>query len=201
LPVLASTRPAPLTAGETVPVAYRLPIGGGRVQLLDASEPDAGQVVQTIRTPDRLGYGAPLRLGASLHGRYQLVMRSASGHIVSRQSLWVYRPGETPTMSTSRTGYRVGQPLTAHWTKAPGMGLDWVGLIPCKRRGPCIDGNYARYSYTGCRVQGTLRIGPHFGPMEGTEPWPIKPGRYVLRLFVDDSYVAIAQSRRFTIHR
>jgi Endonuclease/Exonuclease/phosphatase family len=201
LPVLASTRPVPLTAGGAVPVAYRLPTAGGRVQLLDAGGRGAGRVVRTLRTPDRLGYGARLRLGANLRGRFLLVARSASGQIVSRQALWVYRRGEAPTLSTPRTSYRVGQPITAHWTRAPGMGLDWVGLIPCRRHGPCIDGNYARYSYTKSRVQGTLRIGPHFGPMEGTEPWPVKPGRYVLRVFVDDSYVAIAQSRRFTVHR
>ena len=82
------------------------------------------------------------------------------------------------------------------------MGLDWVGIIPCKRSGACRDnGWYLRYSYTQSRVQGGLVMGKRFGPMEGTDPWPIPPGQYVLRLFVDDSYVDIAQSKRFVIRK
>lgn len=201
-PVYASTQPRPLVAGETVRVSYHLPARlHARIQLVERAR-GALRAVATVPSPGESGHGAALRVGRGLHGRYLLVARARGGDIVSRQPLFVYRPGEDPTVDVARSRYGVGEPIGASWSRAPGMRLDWIGVIPCRRDGSCrSSGWYVRYSYTTTRVEGSLRIGPRFGPMEGTDPWPLKPGQYVLRLFVDDSYQAIAHSQRFTIHR
>jgi hypothetical protein len=35
--------------------------------------------------------------------------------------------------------------------------------------------------------------------LEGAVSWPLPPGKYVVRLLVDDSYISIAHSRHFRI--
>ena len=53
------------------------------------------------------------------------------------------------------------------------------------------------WAYTDAAIEGRLEIGPTSA--EGIETWPLPAGKYVVRLLTDDSYVGLAQSRRFTI--
>jgi hypothetical protein len=155
-----------------------------------------------VSSPGDFGYNARLKIGKRFDGRYLLAVRDRDGRIVTQQPVWVYQPGDEPTLRTLDDGYRFRQPIEVRWSQAPGMRLDWVGVIPCRRDGRCRgNGWYLRYDYTDSKVQGRLTIDKHFGPMEGSEGWPIKPGEYVLRLFVDDSYLDIAQSPRFVVRR
>lgn len=202
-PVYASTQPKPITAGERIDVTYHLP-SARKDRLLLMQRNDRGELrkVQAIPTPGDFSYNARVRIGRALDGRYQLVVRSAAGRVVSNQPIFVYQPGEKPTVRTTKRTFDFKQPIGVRFTKAPGMRLDWVGIFPCKRDGKCGDDySYVRYGYTDSRVQGSLRITKVFPPMVYREGWPIKPGDYVIRMFADDSYKRYAESPRFTITR
>lgn len=196
-PAYASTKPKPITAGDQITVKYHAP-HDLRAVLTDPG----GRKVAAIATPGQSGR-THVKIGARLDGKYLITLRRpGSDRAVSKQPIFVYQPGEKPTVRTSKASYRFKQPLKVRFTKAPGMRLDWVGIFPCKRNGKCGDDySYVRYGYTGSRVQGTVRITKVFPPMVYREGWPIKPGQYVIRLFADDSYQRYAQSPRFTITR
>jgi len=132
-------------------------------------------------------------------GRYDVVLRdSATDRTEATAPVWVYRRDSHARLTTDRHRYRVGAPIHVSWTRAPGENLDWVGLFRCERTcgGP---GSYLNYVYTRTAVEGTvaLRAGAFLG--QGATSWPLKPGQYVARLLVDDSYRAIGVSPRFRI--
>ena len=199
-PRFASTQPRPITSGDTITVSYRAPRQRHDRLLLMKRVDGRLHTVKAIKTPKNFSYGKRVQIGKHLDGKYQLVLRSPSGRILSNQSLFVYQPRERPRVSTLKGRYRFKQPIGVRFSKAPGMRLDWVGIFPCKRGGKCGDAySYVRYGYTGSRVQGSLKISKVFPPMVYREGWPIPPGRYVIRLFADDSYKQYAQSPRFTV--
>ena len=134
-------------------------------------------------------------------GRYDVVLAdSPSGRTEARAPVWVYRPHTRARLSSDRRVYRVGDPVTVSWTRAPGNNLDWIGLYPCHRTcgGP---GSYLVYRYTRTAIEGatTFHRGGYLG--EGTVPWPLPPGQYVARLLVDDGYESLGTSPRFQITR
>jgi endonuclease/exonuclease/phosphatase family metal-dependent hydrolase len=137
---------------------------------------------------------------ARLHpGRYDIVLRdTARGRTETGAPVWVYRPGSRPHLATSRRTYPVGGRVRVSWTRAPGSNLDWIGLFRCRKAcgGP---GTYLMYRYTRTAVEGSVTFGRHTYLGEGSVSWPLPPGQYVARLFVDDSYHAIGTSPRFRV--
>jgi endonuclease/exonuclease/phosphatase family metal-dependent hydrolase len=132
-------------------------------------------------------------------GRYEARLRSGDGRTLSRTRFWVYTRGSKATVEASRREFRVGQPIKVHWTRAPGMGLDWIGIFRCHRVKCAGNGGYLLYTYTRTRIEGHGAIGPSAATLEGAVSWPLPPGKYVVRLLVDDSYISIAHSRHFRI--
>ena len=130
-------------------------------------------------------------------GRYDVVLRD-SGRTLARSPIWVYERGTGVQMTTDARTYRPGEDVTVAWDGAPGQHLDWVGLYRCRRacEGP---GSYLAYRYTHTRIKGSLVLSDIADPGEGAPPWPLPPGQYVVRLLVDDSYVVVAESPRFTV--
>jgi endonuclease/exonuclease/phosphatase family metal-dependent hydrolase len=132
-------------------------------------------------------------------GRYEARLRSVDGRTLSRTRFWVYPRGSKATVAASRREFRVGQRIKVHWTRAPGMGLDWIGIFRCHRVKCAGNGGYLLYTYTRTRIEGHGAIGPSAATLEGAVSWPLPPGKYVVRLLVDDSYISIAHSRHFRI--
>jgi hypothetical protein len=79
------------------------------------------------------------------------------------------------------------------------MSLDWIGIFRCHRVKCAGNGGYLLYSYTQTKIVGRRVIGPSAATLEGAKKWPLAPGTYVARLLIDDSYISIGHSRRFTI--
>ena len=87
------------------------------------------------------------------------------------------------------------------------MKYDWLAIFKA-RKGPgppqencsagvCGNGNYLIYEYTGARIEGSTTFSPD---SEGAASlWPLKPGRYEVRLLLDDGYRSVATSRPFLI--
>jgi hypothetical protein len=132
-------------------------------------------------------------------GRYDVVLLdSVTDATLARAPIWVYERDSAARMTTSARTYRSGEPITVSWDRAPGEHLDWVGLYRCHRTcdGP---GSYLAYRYTHTRIEGALTFSDVVAPGEAAPPWPLPPGRYVARLFVDDSYRTIGETPRFRV--
>ena len=162
----------------------------------------AGDVwVRSITPEVRFGH-TTIAIGHLAPGEYDVVLADRGGQrVLTREPVYVYRPTDHPTVSTSKPTFKVGESITVSWTDAPGNGLDWIGLFPCKPNGKCGDNStFLLYDYTQTAIEGTLTIGADRAGFEGiSAPWPLPPGRYVARLLIDDSYISIGQSPQFTI--
>jgi endonuclease/exonuclease/phosphatase family metal-dependent hydrolase len=187
---LAVAFQAPGHPGERVAIVRR-EHGGGRKVVVSAStgrhSPDRGRV--------RLGT-------ASLNERkYHVALLGAHGRTLSKTPVWAYHRDTEPTIEASRRRYEKGESIKLSWTRSAGMGLDWVSLFPCTKQRCAGNGGYTLYDYTDSQIEGSVRIGPGDSDLEGGATWPLKPGTYVARLLVDDSYVDLAQSSRIRITR
>jgi endonuclease/exonuclease/phosphatase family metal-dependent hydrolase len=173
-------RVALVRAGGRQPIAARPARGTGRV----VSFPTAG-----------------LRPRA-----YDVVLAGRGGRELGRTRVWLHRPGAGASISTAKRVYAQGEPITVRWRNAPGMHWDWVGLYragagghpaiaPRCFAGVCGNGAYLGYAYTDAAPGGRLTLdGDSFSIR-----WPLRPGRYEVRLLLDDGYRSVAWSRPFRV--
>jgi hypothetical protein len=127
--------------------------------------------------------------------------------VVARSEFSLYESGAEPTVSTSKRRYETGEPIDVSWTKAPGMKYDWLSVFKA-RKGPgppqencsagvCGNGNYLIYEYTGAAIAGSTTFSSD--SEVGYATWPLKPGRYEVRLLLDDGYRSVATSAPFRV--
>jgi endonuclease/exonuclease/phosphatase family metal-dependent hydrolase len=139
---------------------------------------------------------------------YEAVLVNPSGQAVSRSAFWLYARGAVTTVSTSKSVYTVGEPITVSWTNAPGMKFDWLGVYTAGdsadnpnnstcSAGYCGNGHYLLYEYTHNTIEGSTTFGP--ASLIGYTSWPLKTGNYEIRLLLDDGYRSVAASPQFKI--
>jgi hypothetical protein len=162
------------------------------------------------RVPTGLGSpedGTALLSTAGLRrGAYEAVLLDKHDDVLSRSAFWLYRPGERTKVWTSRHVYRKGSPIRVSWSKAPGMRWDWLSVFPAGGKLPrqsicnagyCGNDDYLIYEYTHTQIEGTTRFTKD--SLVGNGSWPLKPGRYEIRLLLDDGYRAVARSKPFRV--
>ncbi len=140
---------------------------------------------------------------------YEAVLLTPSGSIVSRSPFWLYEEGTPATVWTSKARYEPGEPIVVSWAAAPGWKWDWLGMYKAgKNPEPQVEGctggycgnlHYLLYEYTGATIEGTTRFDESSWP--GYTTWPLGPGRYRVRMLLDDGYKTVAVSARFRIMR
>jgi len=196
-PVLVAPADRRATIGTRLAVTFHAPgRAGERVALTDPK----GHVLASIAT----GAGHPRDGVVSLstrrlaRGRNDVVLLSRQGRVLSRAPVWAYPPGTKTSISTLKSSYRVGEPITVRWAAAPGMALDWIGVFRCDTTGCGTPFDYLVYVYTGTRIQGRTVIGAD--ALAGAESWPLPAGQYIVRLLPDDGYRSVARSARFTVN-
>jgi hypothetical protein len=90
------------------------------------------------------------------------------------------------------------------------MRWDWLGVYKPRagkgvpfatscNAGYCGNGHYLLYEYTGASIEGTTSFTRRSAA--GTGSWPLRPGRYEVRLLLDDGYRLVARSARFEVVR
>ncbi len=97
-----------------------------------------------------------------------------------------------PWVSTTEHRYDQGEPIRVEWFGAPGNRYDWLSL----NRG-CFDPEACplrQWRYVNAESIGTGRF-----TRDSEGIWPLRPGRYVVGLCVDDDYDCIATSEVFRI--
>ncbi len=185
--------------GSRLHVRFHATGAPGEVVAVFAGSEDEPLVARATRGRTSGGVSLPTaRLPA---GRYDVVLRdTATGATLARSPIWVYQRGTSARVATSARTYRTGEPITVSWDRAPGEHLDWVGLYRCRRT--CDEpGSYLAYRYTHTRIEGSLAFSDAVAPGEAAPPWPLPPGQYVAKLFVDDSYRVIGQTPRFRVRK
>jgi endonuclease/exonuclease/phosphatase family protein len=142
-------------------------------------------------------------------GAHESLLVDGAGTVLSRSPFWLYRAGAGPSLRTTKEVYEVGDPIRVRWRAAPGYRFDWLGVFAPGRgpgknaancnAGTCGNGHYLLYHYTEAQIQGSTRIGP--ASFAGYRTWPLKVGRYEIRLLMDDGYRLLAISNRFKVVR
>jgi hypothetical protein len=138
-------------------------------------------------------------------GEYDVELVDSSGEAVTSTTFFLYPPGTEASITTSKKVYKVGEPIEVSWADAPGMKWDWMSVFPAGSgldnphgadcgAGYCGNGNYSAYEYTHTSIEGSTTI-----RNSSAGPWPLEPGRYDVRLLVDDGYTRAAVSAPFEI--
>ncbi len=174
-------------------LVIRPPGGGAKVDATDPEEQSAdGAYSQSTdkNTPT---------------GEYEAELVDMTGDVVASTTFFLYPPGTEASITTSKKVYKVGEPIEVSWADAPGMKWDWMSVFPAGSglknpyaedcaTGYCGNGNYSLYEYTHGSIEGSTTLSE-----QSAGPWPIKPGRYDVRLLVDDGYTRAAVSAPFEI--
>jgi hypothetical protein len=140
-------------------------------------------------------------------GAYGVALLSAEGQVVARTPFWVVPPGADPAVSTAKRRYEQGEAIEVSWANALGMRYDWLAIFKERTRtappqescsaGVCGNGRYLLYEYTGAEIQGSTVFSSD--SIVGYARWPLAPGRYEVRLLLDDGYRSVATSAPFEI--
>jgi hypothetical protein len=112
------------------------------------------------------------------------------------------RPRESHVhLTTDRSTYPVGKHITVRWTDGPANRWDWVAVFRADHADPDKD-DYLEWDYTGGHDAGALPPSTHgklvFGHDQQGRPWPLPPGRYVVRYLLTDQYDSVGTTR-FTV--
>jgi Endonuclease/Exonuclease/phosphatase family len=195
-PVLVAPATRSVTIGKTLPVTFHAPgKPGERVALLDRQ----GRTVvwQPTSKAGRQDGTVTLPTESLREGEYDVVLYSGGGKVLSKTQVWLYPKGEPTRVSAGKSTYRAGEPIDVSWSNAPGMGLDWISVFACPKDKCKPNSDYLVYTYTGSRIEGHGRIGPD--SIGAEDSWPLKPGKYVVRLLPDDGLLSVAESKVFTV--
>jgi Endonuclease/Exonuclease/phosphatase family len=146
----------------------------------------------------------PVRLDSLTPGAYDAVLQSSDGKVVARAPFWLYARGTPTKVAATKPSFAAAEPITIHFSAAPGNRWDWIGLfkatdkdVPTAGSIPDDSGNYLLYVYTQTEIEGDATFTTD--AFTGSGKWPLPPGRYEARVMVDDGYQTIARSAPFVI--
>jgi YVTN family beta-propeller protein len=128
-------------------------------------------------------------------GTWNAFFLANDGYDILAQTTFTVSAGAQAILSTDRTIYRPGQPITISFARGPGNATDWVGLYP--EDGVPGQGSSLQWLYVGgsqtpgaALAAGTLTFGPGAGPTA----FPLPEGRYRAFLLADDGYSVLGRA-------
>ena len=188
LPTTVALSSRMLTVGDVVTVTYQMPSGTdqGRVSLTGRSTAsyDVSTGSGTVRVPTK--QLAP--------GPYRVQLTDGSGDVVARNELYI-RPTDTRVrLTTDASSYPVGAPISVRWSDGPANRWDWIGVYRAGAANPKKD-DYLVWGYTGAHDAGALPPSTSGELVLGRDhqgaPWPLPPGRYLVRYLLTDQYNSV----------
>jgi hypothetical protein len=112
--------------------------------------------------------------------------------VVASSSVALVNRRKPATIRTLASRYEQGEPIEVRWKGGTGNRYDWLAL-----NRDCFDPTSCplrQWRYVDARPFGTARF------TNGSEGvWPLRPGRYVVSLCVDDDYRCVATSKVFRV--
>lgn len=119
--------------------------------------------------------------GGLTQGAYDVVLLDAADTELSRDTVVLVSKEQRPVVTVADATLEGDQELEVSWSFAPGNRFDWLAVY---RSGVSAkQGPYKAWRYMDARIDGATTIGP------GSHgAWPLRPGRYDVRICLDDSY-------------
>jgi endonuclease/exonuclease/phosphatase family metal-dependent hydrolase len=206
-------RPAPMppmvavnarlgTVGDRMAVAYNAPSSkGNEIAIVRAGrDPDS----PAIRLPTEGVRGTKgLETSRVKPARYEAVLLDRDGDRLDRISFLLRSRRPKTRISTDGKTYRPGEPIRVKWADGPANRWDWVAVYRASAANPQKD-DYLTWAYTGGHASGTLPPRTNgsvtLGPNAQGKPWPLPPGRYVVRYLLVDQYHSAAATS-FSVSR
>jgi hypothetical protein len=118
---------------------------------------------------------------ALAQGTYDVVLLDAGDAELSRDTVVLVAKDQKPVLTVADDTLEGDQELEVSWSFAPGNQFDWLAVY--RAAVSAKEGPYKAWRYTDARVEGSLTIGPG---SHGS--WPLRPGRYEVRICLDDTY-------------
>lgn len=180
-------------AGEQIAI---VPADGSAIV---ASQPTGGAIDGTIL----------FDTDSLLPDSYEVVLMSKQGEEIASIPFWLYEVGAKTVITTSKSVYKAGETIEVSWINAPGMFGDWLGIYHGDNNGrsPVMDivyagcgggnGHYLYYEYTHGTIEGTTTFTE--SSILGYGTWPLQPGKYEIRLLLDDGYSLVSSSLPFLV--
>ncbi len=201
-PVLVAVAERRLTVGDDVRVTVQAPDGDGHITVLPAgATPDGNDDADTTGAADG---EASLTTAGLDEGAYEAALVSGEDEVLSRSPFWLYSPGAKTEVAAAQDSFAEGEPIGVTWKNTPGNRWDWLGVfkatdkqVPTDGSIPDDSGDYLLYEYTRSEVEGRGSFSK--ASQAGSGKWPLPPGRYEVRLMLDDGYRTVARSQPFIV--
>jgi endonuclease/exonuclease/phosphatase family metal-dependent hydrolase len=170
--------------GDPIGVRYSAPRGEGIDTIRIVRHRGGPGEALMILPPQEASFYGGLTFGSGglTPGRYDAILVTRGNRVLSRSDFWVVRRDATPRVRARVRGRRV----RVAWHNAPGYRRDWVGIW--KRGDNDLYNDYLSFAYTEASVAGSTAFSG------------LAPGRYVVRLMMDDGYAELAKAS-FTVPR
>lgn len=189
LPTTVSLERRLLTEGEDLGVLYNAPSSDENTI---AIVPEGGTTEDALETATvgTTGTTSFSTTGLDPSG-YEIVMLDGEGEELGRNAFWVRSLEDDVSLSTDKSSYAVGEPITMSWDDGPANRWDWIGVYEADASNPRQD-DYLLWGYTGGHEAGALPptvFGEMtLGPDSQGNPWPLPPGDYHLHYLLADQY-------------
>jgi endonuclease/exonuclease/phosphatase family metal-dependent hydrolase len=116
-------------------------------------------------------------------GTYHVVLLDGVDTELARDTVVLVAEDQPPILTVADDTLRGDQKLEVSWNYAPGNRYDWIAVY---REGVSSKiAYYKAWRYMDAQVEGHTKIGPG---ARGPAGWPLAPGRYDVRICLDDSY-------------
>ncbi|WP_432479585.1 endonuclease/exonuclease/phosphatase family protein [Nocardioides sp. GXQ0305] len=181
-----------LTEGEELGVLHHAP---GREQSTISILPEGGTPGDVLTSVTVTGESGTTSFdtGALDPAGYDVVLSSADGTELERNSFWVRSEDEDVTLSTDAPTYAVGEPIEVTWDDGPANRWDWIGVYRADAADPGKD-EFLLWGYTGGHDAGALPPtvfgAMTMGPDSQGRPWPLPPGDYRIHYLLSDQYTS-----------
>ena len=200
-PTLVAVDRRRLTVGDELHVVFHAPGREAHVTIVPAGVTPHGDDTGGTGSSDGL---VTLSTKSLDPGAYEVALVSTDGIVLSRSPFWVYEPGAGTEVAVTGSSAKAGDPIRVTWRNAPGNRWDWLGIfkattaaVPTDGSIPDDSGDYLLYEYTDTAIEGKGSFSK--ASQEGSASWPLPPGRYEVRLMLDDGYRTVARSQPFTV--
>ncbi len=201
-PTLVAIDRRRLTVGDELHVVFHAPGRDAHATIVPAGvTPYGDNDTGATGSSDGLVTLSTTGLGA---GAYEVALVSSDGTVLSRSPFWLYDPGAGTEVAVAESSFAAGDPIVVSWRNAPGNRWDWLGIfkattatVPTDGSIPDDSGDYLLYEYTDTAIEGKGSFSKT--SQTGAASWPLPPGRYEVRLMLDDGYRTVARSRPFTV--
>jgi hypothetical protein len=195
MPLMVSVDTALLDQGDPLTVSHRTSDDGSVSIVPSGGAPE--DALQTEAVTDSLGNTTAFDTSELEPGGYDALLLDGDGAELARVGFVVRDPDAQIEVSTDKTTYESGEPITVSWEDGPANRWDWIGVYKANKADPKVH-YYLIWNYTGLHDSGTeppvVNGSVTFDDTTMGNPWPLPPSEYVAHYLVTDRYRTIGNA-------